>query len=123
MLRVSDLQASADWYTRVLCLAESSRYTSVPGAGQVVLEYLASGLTLCLVCDGAPFHRFNEHMLGLDHLEFLVPSVEELSRWTRHLDALRVSHSGIKEPSYSRSAMVTFRDPDNIQLELFCVHR
>ena len=60
---------------------------------------------------------------GLDHLEIVVPDHQELSRWVGHLDALGVPHSGIKAPDYSTAAMVTFRDPDNIQLELFCQDR
>jgi hypothetical protein len=35
------------------------------------------------------------------------------------LDALGIAHSGVKEPSYTPNAMLTFRDPDNIQLEFF----
>ena len=35
------------------------------------------------------------------------------------LDRLGIQHSGIKEPEYTRNAMLTFRDPDNIQLEFF----
>jgi hypothetical protein len=42
-----------------------------------------------------------------------------LDEWVAHLDALGVAHSGITEPSYTRNAMLTFRDPDNIQLEFF----
>jgi len=62
-------------------------------------------------------------LLGLDHLELLVSNVDELSRWVEHFDAQHVPHSGIKAPDYSRAAMVTFRDEDNIQLELFCPER
>ncbi|HXL88115.1 MAG TPA: hypothetical protein VN969_03880 [Streptosporangiaceae bacterium] len=35
------------------------------------------------------------------------------------LDELGITHSGIKGPSYTSNAMITFRDPDNIQLEFF----
>jgi glyoxylase I family protein len=30
-----------------------------------------------------------------------------------------VEHSGVKEFDYTPNAMLTFRDPDNIQLEFF----
>jgi len=42
-----------------------------------------------------------------------------LDEWVVRLDDLGVEHSGIKEPSYTRNAMLSFRDPDNIQLEFF----
>ena len=43
----------------------------------------------------------------------------DLDSWASRLDELGVRHSGIKQPSYTANAMLTFRDPDNIQLELF----
>lgn len=126
VLRVSDVVASAVWYSRVLCLIEVSRYGNAAGTVmQVVLEDPRSGLTLALVApDGAgALSPFDERLLGLDHLELLVSNVDELSRWVDHFDAQSVLHSGIKAPDYSRAAMVTFRDEDNIQLELFCPER
>ena len=66
-----------------------------------------------------PESRFSEFRTGLDHLEFLVERRADLDEWVAHLDALGVAHSGITEPSYTRNAMLTFRDPDNIQLEFF----
>jgi len=38
----------------------------------------------------------------------------ELEAWVKHLDALGVAHPGIKD-----GHILTVRDPDNIQLELF----
>jgi catechol 2,3-dioxygenase-like lactoylglutathione lyase family enzyme len=58
---------------------------------------------------------FNETRAGLDHVEFEVPSLDVLDSWRHHLDAEGVKHSG------SKPHIVTFRDPDNIQLEFFCV--
>ena len=123
VLNVRDVAASAAWYERVLGLAEVGRYVGSDATlHQVVLVDPATGLTLCLTAArlDAPF---NELSVGLDHLELLVDSRSELDRWVGHLDAHAVAHSGVKEPRYSESAIVTFRDPDNIQLELFCPKR
>jgi len=123
ILRVSDVTASAEWYLRVFCLVEVSRYSDGMGSvRQVVLSEPQSGLILGLVstdtaCAASPF---DEQLVGLDHLEFLIPNFGELTHWVNHLDVQGVPHSGIKIPEYSRAAMVTFRDEDNIQLELFC---
>jgi catechol-2,3-dioxygenase len=77
-------------------------------------------LVLCLVghpgSDGEPF---DETHTGLDHLELLVDSREDLAAWASRLDELGIAHSGVKEPPYTRNAMLTFRDPDHIQLEFF----
>jgi len=68
---------------------------------------------------GDPFDPFDERRTGLDHLEFLVESRQDLDEWVARLDEFGIAHSGIKEPGYSANAMITFRDPDNIQLEFF----
>jgi glyoxylase I family protein len=44
---------------------------------------------------------------------------QDLNGWAERLNRLGISHSGVKEPEYTRNAMLTFRDPDNIQLEFF----
>jgi glyoxylase I family protein len=44
---------------------------------------------------------------------------DDLDTWVTRLDELGIRHSGVKEPSYTSNAMITFRDPDNIQLEFF----
>jgi glyoxylase I family protein len=46
-------------------------------------------------------------------LEFEVAGRDELERWEQRLTALGITHSGIKDH------LITFRDPDNIQLEFF----
>jgi glyoxylase I family protein len=53
---------------------------------------------------------------------FGVGSREELEAWTAWLDELGIEHSGIRtgDEPYPY-ATVVFRDPDNIQLELFTV--
>jgi glyoxylase I family protein len=62
---------------------------------------------------------FYEFRIGLDHLEFLVAQRSDLDAWAARLDELGIRHSGVREPPYTADAMLTFRDPDNIQLEFF----
>ena len=79
-----------------------------------------SRLVLCLVGHADnPGELFSEYHTGLDHLEFLVDRREDLDEWADRLSQLGVEHSGVKELDYTRNAMITFRDPDNIQLEFF----
>jgi hypothetical protein len=51
-----------------------------------------------------------------------VASRSDLEAWTSWLDELGVAHTGIRDPKepfvYST---VVFRDPDDIQLELFAL--
>jgi len=67
--------------------------------------------------DGGPTDAFDERRVGLDHLSFAVADRAELERWTTHLDAHKVPHSGVIDAHFG--ATVVFRDPDNMQLELF----
>jgi glyoxylase I family protein len=120
VLTVTDAERSTAWYRDLLGMEETSRY--VEPDGRVALVHLAesrSGMELCLVAHRASGGRFDEFQVGLDHLEFLVTHRSDLDAWAAQLDKLGIPHSGIKEPSYTANAMLTFRDPDNIQLEFF----
>jgi catechol 2,3-dioxygenase-like lactoylglutathione lyase family enzyme len=120
-LTVRDPASSAAWYAALLDLEELYDFVGEDGR----MHYIAlveprSQLVICLV--GHQQHsgeRFSEFHTGLDHLEFLVDRREDLNDWAQALNRLGISHSGVKEPEYTRNAMLTFRDPDNIQLEFF----
>src|SRR3954447_7616604 len=121
ILTVRHLVTSAAWYRALLAAVEVGRYAEPDGyLAQVVLREPITGLSLCLVQhrDGLE-QRFDERRVGLDHIEFTVPSRESLDEWATRLDHLGIPHSGVKAPSYTSNAMITFRDPDNIQLEFF----
>ncbi len=99
------------------------RYDYLPAGGHmryICLVEPGSEFVLCLVGHASnPGEPFNEVRTGLDHLEFLVARHEELQEWADRLDQLGIAHSGVKSLSYTDNAMLTFRDPDNIQLEFF----
>ena len=60
---------------------------------------------------------FDERRVGLDHLAFKVANRDEMQRWATHLEVNGITHSGIIDSGYGPT--LVFRDPDNIQLELF----
>jgi glyoxylase I family protein len=63
---------------------------------------------------------FDETRVGLDHLAFAVAGPSELDAWASRLAAAGVVHSPIAPAnSIPGAAVLVFRDPDNIQLELF----
>jgi glyoxylase I family protein len=120
-LSVRDPARSAAWYSELLDLEQLYDFTGPDKQMRyIVLVEPRSQLTLALVGhadnEGAPFSEFRT---GLDHLEFLVDRREDLDQWVEKLDRLGIGHSGIKEPEYTRNAILTFRDPDHIQLEFF----
>jgi len=62
----------------------------------------------------------SEFRTGLDHLEFLVASQNELQQWAKRLDELGIAHSGrFKELSYTQNAMITFRILTKSNFEFF----
>ena len=60
---------------------------------------------------------FDERKPGLDHVSFGCASRAELVEWAARLDALGVAHGEIVDAGYGSG--LSFRDPDNIALELF----
>jgi len=120
ILTVSSVIRSASWYGDLLSMEERGRYVRPDGhLQQVSLVEPRTGLELCLVSHASGPESFDELRAGLDHLEFLVAGRSDLDAWAERLDELGVAHSGVKEPPYTANAMITFRDPDNIQLEFF----
>ena len=60
---------------------------------------------------------FDERRVGLDHIAFGVANRDELVQWAARLDSLGIAHGDIKDAGYGSG--LSFRDPDNIALELF----
>jgi catechol-2,3-dioxygenase len=60
---------------------------------------------------------FQERRPGLDHVSFGCASRAELVEWAARLDRLGIAHGGILDAGYGSG--LSFRDPDNIALELF----
>jgi glyoxylase I family protein len=115
-LRVADLDRSRAFYQGVLGLAIDQDF---PGEKlRFRLDGTATRLVLLPPLPGTPPEdRFSERRIGLDHIAIGVP-VEEVGRLAGVLDAAGVPNSGVKADPMG-PAMVTFRDPDNIQWEFF----
>ena len=120
-LTVRDPQRSAAWYAELFGMQVRYDYTPADGRMRYIcLEEPTTELVLCLVGHASNSgEAFSEFRTGLDHLELLVARRDDLQAWAERLDELGIAHSGVKEPAHTRNAMLTFRDPDNIQLELF----
>jgi catechol 2,3-dioxygenase-like lactoylglutathione lyase family enzyme len=124
---VRDIEPSVAWYQRVF-RAERLPMTfphyerEDTGYGVLLLEP-NSGLAIGLHTNtGNKGERFDEAHTGLDHVGFNVAGREALEAWAAWLDELGVEHSGIRTGTEPFPyATLVFRDPDNIQLELFAV--
>lgn len=116
-LTVTDAERSAAWYSELLGMQllmsgdeDTVRFRVLvhPESGWVqgVREYTEGSSD-----------RFDELRTGLDHFAFGVPSREALDDWVQVLDDKAVPHAGVSDTPVG--SVVTFRDPDNIQLELW----
>lgn len=120
-LTVCDIEASEAWYTRILGLTRAFVEPHNQGKGYaVVLHRPGSPLFMGLDKHQAnQGEQFEECRTGLDHVSFHVADRVSLDDWLEHLDHHGVSHSGITERTEPFPyAVLVFRDPDNIQLEL-----
>ena len=118
-LNVQDLQRSEQWYSQVLNFNRLSEYET-PGFKRVILRH-PSGIVLGLNKHHDPEADvpFNERRTGLDHLALQVADREQLEAWVTRFDQYGVTHSEVKPGAIPGSFLVAFRDPDEIQLEIF----
>jgi|SRR6188472_2425124 len=113
---VTDLAVSEPWYTKVLGVEPVLDEDTGPFRHIV---YSLGGTLLGL--HGFPSldsdAAFDEHTAGLDHVAFGCADRAELVEWAAHLDGLGIAHGDIVDAGYGSG--LSFRDPDNIALELF----
>jgi glyoxylase I family protein len=119
-LTVSDVNRSVRWWEDVLGF-------------RLIHTRTRPDFTLCTVLHESGFFiglmehsngsraKFDERAPGLDHLALRVPDRASLEAWAERLDDLGVEHSGVQDES--AGPLIVFRDPDNIQLELWVFER
>ena len=122
-LTVSDLDASVTWYRRLFdsepVLDEDT------GPFHHVVFALGGGMLFGLHTFPSPAAGdgrrcgFDEHNVGLDHVAFGCPDRSALQAWSRRLDDWGIKHGDIVDAHYGSG--LSFRDPDNIALEFFCL--
>lgn len=61
---------------------------------------------------------FAEDSVGLDHLSFTVASLQDVHDAAAVLDELGIEHEPVKDLGDAGMAILEFRDPDNIALEI-----
>lgn len=117
-ITVTNVERSLPWYCELLGLTKLMEGTHPEEGGYVLIGKpdfsLAIGLHTHPANEG---ERFSESRTGLDHVSFRVPARADLDGWEARLAERGIEHSPVNDqPTYS---VLAFRDPDNIQLELF----
>ena len=118
-INVHDLERSERWYTEVLNFRRLGPFQG--DRFQRVLLRHASGTVIGLTRhdDPAATDAFNERRTGFDHIAFQVADRSQVEAWMARFDQLGVVHSELVHTPITGSYLVVFRDPDNIQLEMY----
>jgi glyoxylase I family protein len=126
-LTVTDLDASVRWYGSVFGVHPIMDVPHTGGVGRILADADQSLMIALHRHDTNDERVFAETTTGLDHAGFAVPSRADLEAWQLHLEANGVvrgdtadkplTQSPIQDEPYA--SVLVFRDPDNIQLELF----
>jgi glyoxylase I family protein len=126
-LTVNNVDASVPWYEKVFGISYRTDVPHEGGTGKLLADDSHRLMLVLHHHDTNPRDQFSERRAGLDHVGFQVSSRAELEAWQAHLAELGVkrvqnadqpcTQSPICDAPYA--AVLVFRDPDNIQLELF----
>ena len=115
-LTVSDVDRTVRWWEEVMGFKLiNTRDTPAFKLRSVIHP---SGFFIGFMTHSNPMgDRFDERAVGLDHLALRVAERATLEAWAEHFDSLGIEHSGVQEEQ--AGPVIVFRDPDNIQLELW----
>ena len=127
-LTVTDVDASVRWYEAVFGVHFLMDAPHPGGVGKVLADETHELMIVLHRHDTNDRGLFGETATGLDHAGFFVPTRGDLQAWQDHLDAQGVTRVDVADKPLSQSpiadesygSVLVFRDPDNIQLELFC---
>jgi glyoxylase I family protein len=119
VLNVRDLDTSVRWYSDVLDFSLLFPWDTDSFERRILRHPsgVVIGLTKHKHADAN--EAFSERRTGLDHLAFAVETQAELEAWIARLTDAGVTHSGIKVTPTTGFTLIAFRDPDNIQLEMY----
>jgi catechol 2,3-dioxygenase-like lactoylglutathione lyase family enzyme len=114
-LPVSHLDASIDWYARVLGAEHQPQFDHVDDNGtRYAVIMTVAGLPVPLELRWAPAAA--EAMDGYDPISFAAGGTDELEAWAAHLDAVGVDRSPITAGAAGH--LLVFADPDGTFLRL-----
>lgn len=124
---VTDLDVSVPFYESVFGVHHVMDEPHEGGVGRVLGTDAMDLVIVLHRHDANDGGLFVESSTGLDHAGFVVPTRDDLVAWQDHLEAhgvVRAEHADkplTQSPIVDRpyGSVLVFRDPDNIQLELF----
>jgi glyoxylase I family protein len=116
-LTVTDADRSAEWYSALLGMSVVMAGDDETVKFRVLADPRSGWVLGVRQYHGRERDGFDEFRTGLDHFAFCVESRAALEEWERELSARGIQYTPIAETSIG--SVIVFRDPDNIQLELW----
>lgn len=126
-LTVTDIDRSKTFYSRLFGIEpviDFTRETVESGVRSDPHRFFGgctfafNGHMLGLRPVAQPTDRFDSTRVGLDHLSLGVNTIADLRHAADSLDALGVENGGVVELPELNIAILSFQDPDDINLEL-----
>ena len=126
-LTVTDLESSAKWYQNVFRISFVADIPHEGGLGKLLSDEARELSIVLHRHDTNEGEGFKETRTGLDHVGFALSSYADLEEWQRHLEDQGVARAEAADRPLTQSSIaddwygsvLVFRDPDNIQLELY----
>jgi len=113
---VSDCECTAQWWKEVFGLEQV--YAVEEDTWRSILLGLPDGNAIEFQQhDANRGETFDPVRTGLDHMGLEVTDRAELDEWQAHFERLGVTFTPVVDREYG--AVLTFKDPDRIQFEMF----
>ena len=116
-LSVRDAEKTANWWKEVFGLRELVRLDHEEGWHGILLELTEAIAIEFQQHDANQGEVFDPVRTGFDHMGLAVDSRDDLLEWQTHFESLGVIHTPVVDREYG--SVLTFKDPDRIQFELF----
>ena len=126
-LTVTDVDTSVQWYEDVFGIRFQMDVPHQGGVGKLLADDARQLMIVLHRHDTNDGALFGEATTGLDHAGFVVPARGDLEAWQGHLESNGVVRADVADKPLTQSpiadepygSVLVFRDPDNIQLEVF----
>ena len=126
-ITVRDFDVSIPWYESLFQITFQVDAPHEGGTGKLLTDDTWSLVIVLHTHDANDGREFTERATGLDHIGFGVRDRAELVAYQGRLDELGVQRADVADRPLTQSpiadtpygGILVFRDPDNIQLEVF----
>jgi len=126
-LTVTDLDASIAWYQQAFGIKQQMEEEHKGGVGKLLADETFQFVIVLHRHDSNGGESFAETRTGMDHVGLAVPTRADLEAWQAKLESVGVVRAEAADRPLTQSpiadrpygSVLVFRDPDNIQLEMY----